>query len=48
MWSIELDNVPYEADIRELLMAFYINDENVVVSGRKEDNRYIINISFNT
>ena len=45
-WKIELDDVPFEADVRELLMAFYPDGAEVTVRAHSEDERFLFEIDF--
>ena len=53
MWSVEFTDVPFEADVRELMMAFYpeIRDTDkaspsVSCKGHRENDNYILEIVF--
>ena len=46
MWTIETDNVPFEADIRELLMAFYPDGDDVKVKANKDADTYNFSVDF--
>lgn len=46
MWDIDLENVPFEADVRELLMAFYPEGSEVRVNGRCTDTEYTLSVAF--
>lgn len=46
MWTIDLNDVPFEADVRELLMAFYPDGADVAVSAYADEGRYSFEVSF--
>lgn len=46
MWSIELRDVPFEADVRELLMAFYPDGADVAVRAECSGSDYMFNVRF--
>ncbi|MDO4938391.1 MAG: coproporphyrinogen dehydrogenase HemZ [Lachnospiraceae bacterium] len=46
MWEIDLKEVPFEADVRELLMAFYPDGADVRVHGHKEKDCYHVTVDF--
>lgn len=46
MWSIDLDGVPFEADVRELLMAFYPDGADVKVRADADDKEYRFEVVF--
>ena len=46
MWTIDLKNVPFEADVRELLMAFYPGGADVTVSANADESTYCFDVSF--
>ena len=46
MWNISLKDIPFEADVRELLMAFYPEESGTVVKGQIIDGRYCFEIQY--
>ncbi len=46
MWKIELEDIPFAADVRELLMAFYPEAAGAHVRGSCRDNIYEFTVTF--
>ena len=46
MWNISLKGIPFEADVRELLMAFYPDGSGIEVHGEVIDGRYCFKIKY--
>lgn len=46
MWNISLKGIPFEADVRELLMAFYPDGSGIEVHGEVIDGRYCFEIKY--